>query len=164
MKISELFEGMFVVKNKDGKEKRFKDKTSPEAKEFALSSSPKKTTVKVPVYGQLYWQQKEADANFEGLLPWSRIQSDEVSAQFASIAEQHGLGRIDDFTLGSRGYVEAENIKQVASVVVRMSFSFGKEDDLGLDIEGDERVSDSQNIKLRRDTKFPKKLVFAGYV
>lgn len=158
-----LKEGMFVVKNKDGKEKRFKDHNSAEAKAFKDSKAPSK--VKLAAYSAAYWKSKDADPNFEGVVPWERIKEHEVSDQFDGIARQQGLGRVEDWTIsGGRGYVEADGIKQVASVTIRMMFSFGKEDDLGLDIEGDERVSDSQYVKLRRDTKNPKKLVFAGYV
>lgn len=39
MKVEQLLEGVWVIKNKDGQEKRFKVKDSPEAKAWAASSS-----------------------------------------------------------------------------------------------------------------------------
>jgi len=160
MKVSELFEGMYVVKNKDGKEKRFKTAESPEAKAWKESSSPSK--VQLTAYSQAWWEKKDETATSSLILPWDKIDSDDVSEQFDRIAKEHGFGRIEDWYVQGRGEVKVDDVHS-ATVKVRMVFSFGKEDDLGLDIKGDERVSDSQYVKLRRDTTNPKKLVFAGY-
>lgn len=162
MKIAELLnEGMYVVKSKDGVEKRFKDANSAEAKAWK-DSTQKKTVTKFPKYGKVYWSRKADDYNYDGKLPWSKIDSMEVGDQFEKIAKEQGFGRVEDFHVTKRDEMNVDGVT-VATVSVRMVFSFGKEDDLGLDVEGDERVSDSQYIKLRRDTKHPEKLVFAGY-
>lgn len=59
MKIQELFEGSFVVKNKDGKEKRFKDADSVEAKAFKVSSTKKASPEK---YSKQWWIAQEEKA------------------------------------------------------------------------------------------------------
>lgn len=160
MKISELLnEGMYVVKSKDGVEKRFKDVNSAEAKAWAASTRKKS---KLERYSQEWWEDKEAKFHNVLDLPWTKITPDEVSDQFKKIARAQGFGRIDDWSVAGRGEVKVDGVF-CAVAVVRMMFSFGKEDDMGLDVEGDERVSDSEYIKLRRDTKNPNKLVFAGF-
>lgn len=157
MKIAELLtEGMYIVKSKDGVEKRFKDADSAEAKAWKESTAKK---TKVAVYSQKYWEGKD---DGERIVPWTKITVDEIADQFDAIASDQGFGRIDDWTKQKNGETKVEGV-DVATVGVRMAFSFGKEDDMGLDVEGDERISDSQYIQLRRDVKDPRKLVFAGY-
>jgi len=154
-------EGMFVVKNKDGKEKRFKDDNSAEAKAWKQSST-KKSSVKLAAYSQAYWEYKEQNATSSIVLPWDKIDPTEIGDQFDRISAEQGFGRMDDFTVLGQSFGEVDGVK-VRKVKVRMVFSFGKEDDLGLDVKNDERISDVQTITLRRDTINPKKLVFAGY-
>lgn len=159
MKLHELTEA-WVVKNKDGKEKRFKDQNSQEAKDWKKASSKK--SVKTAVYSQKYWEAKENDLKYEGLLPWSKITENELSEQFEGIAFANGLGRVDDYRIVKRGEEKVDGV-DTATAVISMVFSFGKEDDIGLAVKGDERVSDKQVVQLRRDAKTPKKLIFAGY-
>ena len=155
-------EGTYVVKNKDGKEKRFKDSYSPEAEAWKKSSSPKAKET-APKFSQRYWELKDADFDYEGLVPWSKIGDHEIADQFEGIAKHEGLGQIDDwYPQGKQEYSSKDGVT-IRVVPIRMTFSFGKEDDLGLDIKDGERVSDAQYITLARDTKNPKKLVFAGY-
>lgn len=55
--LKKLSEGMFVVKNQDGVEKRFKDSNSPEAN--AWKSTSKKPSTKIVPYSDDYWQDKK---------------------------------------------------------------------------------------------------------
>lgn len=163
-----MTEGAYVVKSKDGVEKRFKSADSAEAKAWAASTQKKPAKVKAEKYSQAWWDDKYLDnksgymAGTHSVFPSTKIDELEVGDQFDKIAKQEGLGRVEDWTVGGRGTSEVDGVR-VATISIRMMFSFGKEDDLGLDVEGDERVSDTQYITLRRDTKNPKKLVFAGY-
>lgn len=162
MKIKELLnEGMYVVKSKDGVEKRFKDANSAEAKAWAESTRKK---VKAEKYSQAWWEQKYSKYEWENddAFPWSKISNEEVADQFDKIAKEQGFGRIEDWTVSGRTERKVEGV-DTAIAVIRMTFSFGKEDDMGLDVEDGERISDAEYIKLRRDTKNPKKLVFMGY-
>lgn len=153
-------EGMWVVKSKDGIEKRFKDADSSEAKAWKTSEQKKPSKVKLAAGSQAYWETKD---DGDRIVPWTKISTEEISDQFDGIARQQGMGRIEDWTAQGKSEMKVDDV-DTATIKVRMMFSFGKEDDLGLDVKGDERVSDSQNIRLRRDTKDPKKLVFAGYI
>lgn len=150
--------GVWVIKNKDGVERRFKDDESAAAIAWKNSSSPSK--VKVAVHSQAYWEKKEEAGAV--LLPWSRITIEELADQFDHLSSEAGFGRVDDWTIGRHYEVSVSGV-DTAHVAVRVAYSFGKEDDMGLDVEGDERISDSQQIIVRRDVTRPSKLVFAGY-
>jgi hypothetical protein len=161
--------GHWVIKNKDGVEKRFKDDESPAAKAWKDSAAKKRApAVKAEKYSQEWWEAKEDKAERYGdvLTPWSRIElgvgggdlsNDEVEA----VGKDQGFGTIDDFHKLGTGETKVDGV-HCATIRIRVVAVYTKEDDLG--IEGDEPVSDSYNVMLRRDTQNPKKFVFMRYL
>lgn len=162
MKIKELLsEGMYVVKSKDGVEKRFKDANSPEAKAWK-ESTRKKPSVKFPKYGKTYWERKEDDPEYEGKLPWSKITIDDLVGVHDMIKDQVGMDA-DDWSITSRAEKDVDGVP-TAFAVLRVFGLYDKRD-MGLSIEDGEpeTVEEVVNIRVHRDTKQPEKLVFAGF-
>ena len=158
LKESVIAEGTFVVKNLDGKEKRFKDENSNEAKEWAKSSSPKKATKK---YSQDWWSDKidAASANAHMVTPWSgymRFTDPEaidkiVKAEFKSATNTDWTiaGNYNDG--GSARYNKKIGDCPVTALKIRVSFTRNSEDNT---------VADSQVIGVYRDVKDPTKWIF----
>ncbi len=154
MKVTEILnEGVFVVKSKDGVERRFKDADSVEAKAWQSSTQLK---TKFPKYGKIYWERQADNPDYNGLLPWDKIQSHEVEDQLEKIIRQGSFGRVEDYHVVRQGTMNVEGLN-LATVTVRIMQSFDKEE------AADEGVLDTQNIRLRRDNKRPEKLVFATF-
>ena len=149
--LKQLDEGMFVVKNLDGVEKRFKDDTSPEAKAWAKTKSEKtKSSIK---FSDAWWEEQDLDVT-------PKTQIVDASDEIDSIVKDHFGGKhiTTDWTLGSKGTIEVEGTT-CATRVIRVMYEHKPESDLG----HDEPVSDSQNIVVRRDRKNPNKIVFVKY-
>ena len=159
--------GMWVIKNKDGVEKRFKDDESPAAKAWKESSKPKRApAVKAEKYSQEWWEAKEEKGGYDVLTPWTRIElgmgHGELSTdELEAVGKDQGFGNVDDFHKLGTGETKVDGV-YCATIRVRVVAVYTKEDDLG--IEGDEPVSDSYNVMLRRDTKNPEKFVFMRYL
>ena len=147
-----LVEGAFVVKNKDGKEKRFKDVNSADARAWKDSSAKKVVTKKVVKYSQEWWEDQDAD-----LRPDDKISMDD-DGQVDRIlrAEMHRAA--DDWTFGKH-YTKNVNGVVVAGRVVRAGWMITKDDDLGVE----DQVEHYENFGIVRDVKNPKKFVFDGY-
>ncbi len=145
-----LAEGVFIVKNKDGKEKRFKDANSAEAVAWKDSSSKKST--KAAKYSQEWWNEQDVD-----LRPDDKITMDD-DGQVDRIlrAEMHRAA--DDWTFGKH-YTKNVNGVTVAGRIVRAGWMITKDDDLGIEDE----VEHYENLGIVRDVKNPKKFVFDGY-
>lgn len=154
MKVQDLFEGTWVIKNKDGKEKRFKDDTSPEAKAWASSSSPVKT--KVAAYSQKYWDRKKDESeSYSDVFP-----STKIDPQSKDIEGMPGFSHnVDDLHVQKRSTAEFNGV-MCATADIRVVMAFDKDDDMGLD----EPTSDAVYIRVRRDEKKPKTLVFVKYL
>jgi hypothetical protein len=153
-KFESLDEGMYVVKNKDGVEKRFKDHESPEAKAWKTSSK----TAKFAVYSDAYWENKKDTSKYgdDVVTPWAKIDEDDPA--IARIVKQQFGKNADDWHLSKQTSTKIDGTTcTVASL--RVSLQYTKDDDLGLD--GD--VEDSQVIKIARDPKSPKTVKFHGY-
>lgn len=159
-----LNEGRYVIKNQDGKEKRFKDHTSPEAVAWKASSSPKKSTVKLAVYSDAYWAKKEDDAHdkddYDFVTPWKPIKNDYAATdKINSVVEgQFNTDKID-WTLGRASEIKREGTT-CAAIVVRVMYEYGPEDDMGVD----EPVQDAQNILIARNPKKPTQIDFVQFV
>jgi len=154
MKVTEILnEGAFIVKSKDGVEKRFKDADSVEAKAWQSSIQLK---TKFPKYGKVYWERQADNSNYTGVLPWDKIQVQEVEDQLEKIIKEGSFGSVEGYHLVKHGTMDVEGLN-LATVTVHITQSFDKEDDAG------ERVLDTVNIKLRRDSKRPGKLIFAAF-
>jgi hypothetical protein len=151
MKISELLtEGVWVIKNKDGKEKRFKDDQSEAAIAWKNSSSPVKTK-KPAKYSEEWWRaQDDADT-----YPWDKIT--DLGGIDHIIKDRFGSIQTDMDMMGP--YSKEVDGVPVAGRKVRVMFRITPEDDMGVD----EPTEDAQWIKVRRDVKNPEKLVFDGY-
>lgn len=159
MKLHQILEGSYVIKNKDGKERRFKDDRDPAAVAWASSSSAKKSAEK---YTAAWWDEKAWKDSLSAtstIYPWSKIKDDEITAQSGSIFDRAGFVNVDDWNIVRHGTEGVDGIG-TAAATIRVSYSLGPEDDMGVT----DRVSDSGYIRVRRDTKNPKVLVFVGYV
>jgi hypothetical protein len=158
--------GMWVIKNKDGVEKRFKDDESPEAKAWKSSNSAKRpSAVPKEKFSKEWWQyQEDNDKTFEKIMPWTKIDKYDLdSASLKDAFESAGWKEknVDDWSVIGRG--TEINIKGVpcAAVEIRVVYVFTKDDDMG--IEGDEPVSDSGTFFAARSPKDPKKYIFARH-
>lgn len=159
MKLSQLIEGAYVVKNKDGKEKRFKDHSSDEAKAWAASSSPKKVkAISAPKYSAAWWEQKyekDLDGDETVVYPWDAIRNHEISDSMNDISERAGFVNVDDWNVTSQMNETIDGLR-VRTAKLRVTFYIGPEDDMGVD----ELTSDSQYITVRRDVKNPRVIMF----
>jgi hypothetical protein len=158
--------GSWVIKNKDGVEKRFKDDESPEAKAWKNSNSAKRPSpVPKEKFSKEWWQyQEDNDKTFEKIMPWTKIDKYDLdSASLKDAFESAGWKEknVDDWSVIGRG--TEINIKGVpcAAVEIRVVYVFTKDDDMG--IEGDEPVSDSGTFFAARSPKDPKKYIFARH-
>jgi hypothetical protein len=158
--------GMWVIKNKDGVEKRFKDDESPEAKAWKSSNTAKRpSAVPKEKFSKEWWQyQEDNDKTFEKIMPWTKIDKydlDSASLKDAFQAAGWKEKNVDDWSVIGRG--TEINIKGVpcAAVEIRVVYVFTKDDDMG--IEGDEPVSDSGSFFAARSPKDPKKYIFARH-
>ncbi len=139
------------IKITEGKEKRFKDADSPEAKAWERSESPKKT--KATKYSQEWWHDQNVD-----LYPDSKITHDDDGQVERLIkTEMHKMAP-DDWTFGNH-YTKNVDGVTVAGRVVRVGWMFTRGDDLGLDHD----TEHYENFGIIRDVKNPKKFVFDGY-
>lgn len=154
-----VLEGAFVVKNKDGVEKRFKNADSAAAKAWKETSKPKKE--KLEKYSAEWWMDKHFDGELTPGTPIKLDSGDEsfTSDKFDAMAKDMGFGEIEDYTAQGGGLISVHGVP-TATLKIRLLISYSPEDDLGLD----EPTTDSQNILIRRDTKNPKKFVFVKYL
>ena len=148
-----IHEGVFVVKNKDGKEKRFKDANSAEARAWKQSESPKKAP-KAAKYSQEWWHDQDVD-----VYPDDKITHDDSGQIDKIVTKEMGSPKPEDWTFG-RHYSKNVNGVTVAGRVVRAGWMITKDDDLGT---GDEPVEHYENFGVVRDVKDPSKFVFDGY-
>lgn len=155
--LDEGSKGWWVLKNKDGKEKRFKNDQSPEAIAWKNSSTPKKTTVKLAAYSQAYWEKKEMEGAER--LPWTKFRDDDLAYdEIEKIVKDH-FGNIKyDWTFEQSGEKVRDGV-HCAAQVIRVMFEVGPEDDMGLD----HHVQDAQNIIVARNPKNPRKIDFLTY-
>ena len=162
MKLQDLFEGpkgVWVLKNKDGKEKRFKDKNSKEAQEWMNSTTPKKPST-ARAYTDQYWEDKEWKANDHSFVtPWKKIgDSHSDSVEIERIVKDH-FGKIKtDWTFEKAGETQVDGTS-CATRVVRVMFEVTPEDDMGVD----DTVQDAQTIIVVRDRQKPTKIKFLRY-
>lgn len=168
MKVSELItEGAFVVKNKDGKEKRFKSAESPDALAWKNSSTAKKKAAEK--YSDEWWDEKKKDFNYDGRFPDERISADELGGGvLADILKDETGHEINDFSIRVRNTMKVGSTT-VARAMLRVVYEFDMRD-MGYDEKTiaqsgntDGKGLESMYINVRRDVKNPSKIVFAGY-
>ena len=169
MKVNDLFEA-WVIKNKDGKEKRFKDANSPDAVAWKNSSSPKKAPkAKLEKYSDAWWDEKNWTGDYDGVMPDKKITDLDLSyGVLAKILKDESSNELNDFHVTSSGTMKVGNTT-VATARVRVTYEFDMKD-MGYD---DETISKSGNqdgrglesiyVKVRRDHQKPEKIIFAGY-
>lgn len=148
-----LNEGMWVVKSMDGVEKRFKDRDSAEAKEWASSIKKKPTKVKAPKFSQEWWEAQDPEVS-----PWEKIDEYRDSDEIQRIAAEQFGKAMDDWSVEKK-FNKVVNGVDCAHATIRVTYTYGPEDDMG----HDEEVSDAERIVVRRDVKKPETLVFAGF-
>lgn len=147
-----LKEGLWVVKNKDGKEKRFKDANSAEARAWKQSESPKKAP-KAAKYSQEWWDDQDVD-----VYPDTKItHDDDGQVERLVKTEMHKMAP-DDWTFAGH-YTKKVDGVVVAGRIVRAGWMFARGDDLGLDHD----TEHYENFGIVRDVKNPKKFIFDGY-
>ena len=157
-----LNEGMYVVKSKDGVEKRFKDADSIDAKAWKEKTA-KKASVKLAAYSDAYWKKKELDADgansSDFTTPWKKIgeQGDDTDQIEKLVKDQHGGGKTD-WTFGKSDEMKRDGTS-CATRIVRIMFEYGPDDDMGVD----EPTSDTQSIVVARNPKKPNQLDFIKY-
>lgn len=150
MKFIQLYEGAYVIKNKDGKEKRFKDSNSSEAKAWKDSSTLKRSPLpKAERFSADWWIDKEGDR------PWDRIEDGE---DVNKILKKEMGKEPGDWTFG-RHYMKMVDGVNVAGRIVKATFVYGPNDDMGVEQE----VENTENYGVIRDVKNPKKLIFDGW-
>lgn len=168
MKVNDLFEA-WVIKNKDGKEKRFKNADSPEALAWKNSSSPKKEKKTLEKYSDAWWDEKNWTGDYTGVMPDKKITDLDLSAgKLAAALKDEMTSEINDYHVMSGGTMKIGNTT-VATARVRVTYEFDMKD-MGYD---DETIANSGNedgrglesvyVKVRRDPKKPENIVFAGY-
>lgn len=151
-------EGMFVVKSKDGVEKRFPNAASAEAKAWKDST---RKNVKVRAYSDQYWEDKDEasdDRNF--ITPKSKIRGDDSAASaIQRLAEKDHGNAVMDWTVADKGTMEREDTT-CAVAQVRVTFKYDKDDDMGVDGS----TSDVQSMLVARDPTKPHRIDFIKYV
>ena len=159
----------WVIKNKDGKEKRFKNANSPEALTWKNSSSPKKEKKTLEKYSDAWWDEKNWTGDYEGVMPDKKITDLDLSAgKLAAALKGEMTSEINDYHVMSGGTMKIGNTT-VATARVRVTYEFDMKD-MGYD---DETIANSGNedgrglesvyVKVRRDPKKPENIVFVGY-
>jgi hypothetical protein len=158
VEVFEAAKGMWVIKNKDGKEKRFKNDQSPEAIAWKNSSIPKKTTVKLAAYSDAYWADKEDksdDYNFT--VPSTPIDFQD-SDNIGKIVKDHFNFKNTDWEMMKKGSRKIDGTT-CATRVIRVMYEVTPEDDMGVD----KTVQDSEYIVVGRNPKKPKDIMFVNY-
>lgn len=153
MKVNELLEA-WVLKNKSGKEKRFKDDKSQAAKDWVASSSPEKAK-KPEKFSTDWW--KARDDGYT-VLPWTKISDIDIgeSRAYASFLKDDLSIKNADFTLRGHTTKDSNGVRvAVANVTVIYHIDDDEAKELGLDGP----TEDSVQIKLERDPQSPKKLI-----
>jgi hypothetical protein len=149
MKLTNLLEGAFVVKSKDGVEKRFKKHDSPDALAWKETTAKK---VKAVAYSQEWWEDKEYDDE-DTIVPWTKIQTDEVSALVEKeVKEAFGSTEYDISSVGKAGETKVNGV-DCATLIIRVMVMHDKDSDLG----NDEDVEETHKFKVTRDYKKPTK-------
>lgn len=165
MKIAELLsEGSYLIKNKDGKQKRFKDDKSKEALAWKETTSPKVT--KPEQYSQAWWDAKH-DKDFvainydsDKIYPWSKIDKNDIDDDLVQklIKSSNTISHenVTDWHFGRQEEVTRNGV-ECAAISVNVSLLFTKDDDLGTDAD----VEEMDSIVIARNPKNPKKLELA---
>ncbi len=165
MKIQELLtEGAFVIKSKDGVEKRFK-KEGPESEAWSKTIAKKPKTVKAEKFSTAWWEQKEDAGDVDMILPWTKIDKYNLSSNDLEAAfENAGIPakNVDHWTTYGPTFKVIDGVK-CASINLNVIAAYTKDDDLGLDFTDRDVVSDSHPVVVARSPKDPKNLIFIGY-
>lgn len=151
-----LKEAMWVIKSKDGVEKRFKNDTSPEAIAWKDTVAKKPAKAKIVKYSNEWWVEREDDVSY---LPWDKITDTEpndaieadVGGSFVPTGYQH-WSRV-------RSGEERIDGTFVSFTVVSLFVTYGPEDDLGVTHE----VEDSVLVKISRDRTNPENVTIKSF-
>lgn len=174
MKPDSVSEGTFVIKSKDGVEKRFK-KTGPESDAWAKTVA-KKPAGKFEKYSKAYWEREEQKAwdknASDFVLPWDPIDRDALDPlSLRGALMDAGFTSIEDYSIIGKSYTLKDGDMPVAAIKLNVQVVHDLTADFGYDqhtidaMHGvqDGKVLDLQGIVVARDTKDPKKMVFKDY-
>ena len=160
-----LSEGTFVIKSKDGVEKRFKNADSTEALDWKETVAKKKAAP-VEKYTNEWWYKRQmASDDFRGvIIPAAKIDlgvsnGDLKIEDLEKMGEQLGFANVDDYHLVRHGYMNVDGYRGVATATIRVVAVYEPEDDIGVD----ETTSETYTVIVRRDVKDPKKFVFVRF-
>ena len=145
-----------IVRNKDGKEKRFPSgqENSPEALAWKNSSSKKS----LPAYSDAYWEKKKlesADPSFK--TPWTPIDLSDDDSIDKIVRDQFDMNNVE-WAKMKKGETKRDGTR-CATRVIRVTYEIGLEDDMGVD----DRVQETQHIIVARNPKNPKKIDFLDH-
>lgn len=134
MKISELLEAAWVIKNKDGKEKRFKDSNSPEAKAWAASSAKLKT----PMYSKEWWDKKVA-SSYDVIAPWESIHDGDIPSATikAAVKDLYGSSAYDIMGTKRLADTTVDGVR-CARIALNVMVLHTAADDLGIENDAEE--------------------------
>lgn len=151
---SQISEGVYVVKNKSGDEKRFKDANSDEAKAWKSSESKSKNLEK---YTQEWWKVKER-RDYDAIVPWSPITESDVYPQLKKfVKDTWGATQYDlSSMMGATSEKLVDGVK-CTTRYIRVMVMHEVDHDAGLEND----VEESYRIQVWRDPKNPKKLNFS---
>jgi hypothetical protein len=162
MKIKELLsEGMWVVKNKDGKERRFKDSNSPDARAWAASFSKKPE--KMEKYSDAWWNDQHWYGKLTGPMPDSKIVAgpEGIMSEDIEKMDEVGIDAVEDFTITRNGRMMVGKTT-CATADIRVLVSYDAKE---MGVEHDqERIEESVYIRVRRNEEDPRKFVFVSFV
>lgn len=155
--------GVFIVKSKDGVEKRFRgvgpqNNLPPAAHEWKESYAKKPAKEKHEKFSQGWWEAKE-EADEDAVMPWTKIKGHDLTdADLKRAFQDAGADNVDDWHIDSQGEKKIDGVF-CATVKLRLHVTYTKDDDMG----SDEDISDAVYITVNRDPKNPKKFVFHSY-
>lgn len=145
-KPTQVTEGAYVVKNKDGVEKRFKDHTSSDAQAWKASSKAKAAEQ----YSDEWWKGKADNSSSSIITPYLAIGDGDESAINALVKKEYGK-TATDWHVTKKGSMKKDGTT-CAMATVRVALHYSKDDDLGLDHD----TEDGAQMKIVRDRKSPK--------
>ena len=162
-----LLEGGYVLYNRSGQRKTFKDTGSPAARAFQSSeSTAKPATVPSPKFSQEWWDKRQYSGKYSGPFPDTRFGENEFDYEKLKFPfSQAGFqeDNVDDWSVTKHVFTEIDGVR-CAGVIIRVAYSFGAEDDMGLDLKDGKRLEDIQSLSAYRSPTAPATLVFGKYV
>ena len=146
-----MLEGKWLIKNKDGKEKKFPNPNSDDAIAWQNSYT-------LPSASKTRRDAERAARIADHSAACTRTITSDDLIDIGDVLRDE-FSNIGDVSISrNRGTTNIDGV-EVASAVLRVFVQYSSDDDLGLDHD----VEDIVHVKVARDPKQPSKLVFIGY-